>query len=424
MKAGDRWNEASVTSPSGSVSADRAQRGDIGHLLARYNRLWGDGSETVVQTYLEYGHLQIFDAFGEHRTTFDLDLQHRPRLGGAHDVVLGATYRVSRDNIDSSGIIISSPRSRSFTLASVFVNDEITLVPEQLRATLGARLEHNNFTGFEPQPHLRLAWTPNRSQTVWTALSRAVRTPSRAELDFNIDLAVVPANPPAPPVLLRYTGSPDKEMQAEIVNAFELGFRQQLDLNLSVDIAAFYNRYSSLSGNTVGAQEFSTDPVPHVVQNLIAANQLSGHTSGVEIAIDWRPVRQWRWHAAYSHLKVSVDAAGNDPVAAGVANRYENSAPRHQLVLRGSFTPLQGHDLDARVRYVSALGASASGAAQIDAYTALDLRYAWRALPGMVLSIAGENLLKRSHAEFAPDLLPSQQLEVPRSVHVKAQWQF
>ena len=136
------------------------------------------------------------------------------------------------------------------------------------------------------------------------------------------------------------------------------------------------------------------------------------------------PVRHWRLQAAYSYLTVSIDAPANDPVAAGVAERHEGSAPRQQLMLRGSVTPLQGHDLDARLRYVSSLGAGTSGSPLVDAYTALDLRYAWRMVPGLVLSITGENLLQRSHAEFAPDLLPSQQLEVPRSVHVKAQWQF
>lgn len=424
VKAGDRWTEASLTSPSGAISAERTLRSDAGHLLARYNRLSGDGSETIVQTYLEYGHMRVFEAFDERRTTFDLDVQHRPRLGGAHDVVLGGTYRVSRDSIESSGIINGDPKRRSFVLASLFANDEITLVPEQLRATLGARLEHNKFTGFEPQPHLRLAWTPNRSQTVWTAASRAVRTPSRAELDFKIDLAVMPANPPAPPVLLRYTGSLDKELLAEVVNAFELGFRQQLDPNLSIDIAAFHNRYTRLSGNSLGSQEFSSDPVPHVIQNLSAANGLSGQTSGLEVALDWRPVRQWRLQGAYSLLKVSVDAAPNDPVAAAAAGRYEASAPHHQLMLRASFTPMQAHDLDARWRYVSSLGEGAVGVTPVEAYTALDLRYAWRVLPDLVLSISGENLLQRRHAEFAPDALPSQQLEVPRSVHLKAQWQF
>jgi iron complex outermembrane recepter protein len=424
MTAGDVWNEASLTSPYGYTAADRTERGEANHLLARYSRLAGDGSETVVQTYLERGRLRILDAFEEHRTTFDLDVQHRPRLGGAHDVVLGGTYRVSRDSLVSTGIFCGDPPRRTVTLASVFVTDEFTLAPEQLRATLGARLEHNSFTGFEPQPHVRLAWTPNRSQTVWTAVSRAVRTPSRAEVDFDVDLAVVPANPPVPPVLLRNTAPVDHVLQAEIVNAFELGFRQQFEPNLSIDMAAFHNRYSRLSGDTLGTQDFSTGPVPHVIQNLVPANALSGNTTGLEIALDWRPLRHWRLQAAYSYLTVSIDAPANDPVAAGVADRHERSAPRQQLMLRASVTPLQGHDLDARLRYVSSLGAGTSGSPLIDAYTALDLRYAWRVLPGLVLSITGENLLQRSHAEFAPDLLPSQQLEVPRSVHVKAQWQF
>jgi hypothetical protein len=60
----------------------------------------------------------------------------------------------------------------------------------------------------------------------------------------------------------------------------------------------------------------------------------------------------------------------------------------------------------------------------IPAYTELDLRYALRPMPGLTLAISGENLLHARHAEFKPDLLPSEPLQVPRSVHLKAQWVF
>jgi outer membrane receptor protein involved in Fe transport len=51
---------------------------------------------------------------------------------------------------------------------------------------LGLRVEDNSFTGVEPLPNARLMWTPSDSQSLWASVARAVRTPSRAELDGEV----------------------------------------------------------------------------------------------------------------------------------------------------------------------------------------------------------------------------------------------
>jgi len=424
--AGDRWNVASLTAANGIAVADTTETNEAVHLLGRYSRLSGNGSETIVQTYIEQNRIALARAFEQRRTTVDLDVQHRPRLSGVHDLVVGANYRFSGDDITTSGSFIQiDPQNRSVTLASVFINDEITLVPERLRATLGARLEHNSFTGLEPQPHARLAWTPSRTQTFWTAVSRAVRTPSRAEPDATVDLTVTPPNAQVPfPVLLRNLPPADRSQLSETVNALEFGYRQQVNANLSLDLTAFNNYYSRLSAARLGPQQLVFQPFLYVVQNVIPGNGLQGRTWGLELAVDWRPQRAWRIQGAYSYLKADITSVQGDSVEVGAATMNANSAPQHQLMLRSSLSLGNGRELDAKVRYVSAVQADASGIAPVDAYTSLDLRYAWRPVPKLTLSVTGENLLNQNHAEFVPDLLPSQLLQVPRSVHFKALWQF
>jgi iron complex outermembrane receptor protein len=154
--AGDRWIEASLFSPTGFQIADRTQRADVGHLLARYSRLGDDGSETIVQTYLAHNRLEVIDRVDERRTTADLDVQHRPRSAGMHDLVWGFNYRVSRDEISGQGIIAVAPARRNITLGSAFVNDEITLVPEQLRATLACGWSATASPA--PNPRAMCAW--------------------------------------------------------------------------------------------------------------------------------------------------------------------------------------------------------------------------------------------------------------------------
>lgn len=415
--AGDRWIEASLFSPTGVQIQDRVQRADVGHLLARYSRLGDDGSETIVQSYLAHDRLEVIDRVEERRTTADLDVQHRPRSAGMHDLVWGLNYRVSRDVIAGQGIIAVAPARRSITLGSVFVNDEITLLPEALRATLGLRLERNSFTGTEPQGHARLAWTPSRTQTLWAAYSRAVRTPSRAEADLSFELSVLPARPPLPAVLTR-SPAPGNSLSAEVVKAFELGYRQQFGVDLALDIAAFRNRYTQLLTGGLGGQTFAMQPVPHAVQLIDRSRSQTAVTRGLELALDWRVLRHWRLQAIYSHFDVATTVGTGDPVADGAALARTANSPRHQWALRSSLALGQAGEFDARLRRVTEVQGS------IPAYTELDLRYALRPMPGLTLAISGENLLHARHAEFKPDLLPSEPLQVPRSVHLKAQWVF
>ena len=104
---------------------------------------------------------------------------------------------------------------------SGFAQDEIAL-RDRLHLTVGAKLEHNPYTDFEFQPSVRLAWKATDRQTLWSAVSRAVRTPSRLDRDL---------------VFL-----PGKDFHSEELVAYELGYRTQPAERLSLSIAAFYQR--------------------------------------------------------------------------------------------------------------------------------------------------------------------------------------
>ena len=118
---GDQWQIPSITSPQGVNLTNMRQTGQGGHLLARNEWTLAGGSEAAVQAYVDMAELEIQGAFKEQRTTVDLDFQHQVQFGERNDVIWGLGYRYSHDNIDSSGIIHIQPESRSFTLASSFV---------------------------------------------------------------------------------------------------------------------------------------------------------------------------------------------------------------------------------------------------------------------------------------------------------------
>jgi iron complex outermembrane recepter protein len=421
------WNLASLTSPTGYTPTTLQQDNSGAHLQLRHTWALAGGGEAALQAYADTTGLDVGGVVRERRTTADLDFQHRLQPGGTHDVVWGWGMRQSSDRITRTSVssfLTLMPERRTWRLFSAFVQDEITLVPDTWRLVLGARLEHNSFTGTEPQPNARVVWTPTPQVSLWGALSRAVRTPSRAERDSLVDLSVIPAQPPRQPAVLLRTGAVNGAFDPEKVDALELGWRQRLAPQLSADLALFSSRYRDLRSGRLGASSFEMAPVPHVVQRINSGNFARANTHGAELALDWQPSRAWRTQVAYTYTQISARATVDDPISTDAARSYQHSAPRHQVNLRTSHNPSSSHQLDAMLRYVDKLPSTDPSRAAVPAYTNLDLRWAWRVQSGLQLAITGQGLLQRQHQEFVPDQLPSQPLLVQRAVLAQLKWDF
>jgi len=422
---GDAFTVADTTSPQGVALSKRRQDGKGGHLLGRSEWTLADGSDAALQAYVDYSNIDLQGAFTEQRTTADVDFQHRIPLGERHDLIWGLGYRYSSDHIDSGGIISIAPKSSSFNLASAFVYDDITLSPETLRLMLGLRLENSSFAGFEPLPNVRLMWTPSPTQTLWGSVSRAVRIPSRAELDAQVDVAVLPPGAPGNPTPLPLVtrNVPSGDLQPETVIAYDIGFRQRFSTSLSLDITAFYNQYDDLRSAGLGDRRLTFTPAPAIIQNIFPDNSIKAHTHGFEIAVDWNPLSWWRIQPSYSALRLTTEAKNDDPISQNSARLINDSSPQQQASLRSSMSLPHRQQFDVWLRYVGKLG-DRNSAFAVPAYTTLDLRYAWRPTRDFELSVVGQNLLDNSHPEFIPSLLPSQTIELQRGGYVKAKWQF
>jgi iron complex outermembrane receptor protein len=416
----DRWLAADVGSPLGYTPVDVDQGNMGGHLLVRHEWLGTEGTQTALQSYVERNGISISPFFEQRRTTADVDFQQRRLLSDRHDLVWGLGWRHSGDDISGQGIVQMSPPSRHWDLASVFLHDEVTLVPQRFKAVLGARLEHNSVTGYELQPNVRGVWTPSPAQTLWAALSGAARTPARAELDVTADLSVVPPTLTTPPVLVRSVPRDNRDLDAERVASLEFGWRQQASPTVSTDLALFRSRYHKLrTAQSIGTS-FVPGPTPYVLQTLQPRSSGDATVNGLELAADWRTGATWRWQLAYTFAEMSVHPVTADPVEAAALAEFKRTLPRHQLSLRGG-TSLGDHlRIDGWLRSVSALDTTP----RVDAYTTLDLRLAWRLAPTLELSLTGHNLLQARHAEFVPDYLPSQAQWVERAYTARLKWQF
>jgi len=424
----DRWEKPDVTSASGFTLTDIDQVGRGLHLLGRHEWALDGGAEAALQVSFDHSDLNLVNTFRQRRNTLDVDFQHRPRGLDGHDVVWGLGVRFSPDRAQSLGFVRLTPDARDFRLFSAYVHDEIDL-PQRLRLTLGMRLEHNSLTGVEPQPNARLIWTPSASDALWTSLSRAVRTPSRAELDSIVDLAVTPGSLQRPPLLTRTVGLGLGGLEAERLTAFELGYRHQFGNTFSLDATAFVNQYAGLRSGRMAAPPqvaFTPTGVPYLLMDINPNNGLDARARGLEVAAEWHVMPWWRIQPVVSLLNARATSRTADLITTADAEGFASNSPRTQWSLRSSMNLASRTQFDAWLRRTGSIGGASrsSTGGVIPAYTTLDLRFAWRITPGLELSLVGQNLLESRHQEITPDLLPSQALLIERAVYAKARWQY
>lgn len=393
------------------------------NILGRWTHDFEDGSDMALQVYYDLAEAdELGVSFAEH--TFDLDFQHHLKFGDRHDIVWGLGYRLIQGEFDGTFTTSFTESDRTDHLASAFVQDEVTLIPDELKLTLGSKFEYNSFTGFEVQPTGRLTWMPDSRQTVWLAASRATRTPSQSADSISINSVFAPnfpfdpndPNPFSQRFLLRVLGNPDEK--SEDVLAFEAGYRVQPTDELSLDFAAFYNIYDNLLSVEVESLVATPNPVCFIIPFPVGPclitgtsrfdNHGSAESYGFEAAADWRANDWWRIQAAYSFLHMNVDHDG----AGGFTVHAEGRDPSHQLSLRSSFDLGEDWELDLWARYVSELPERG-----VDNYVTFDLRLGWQPLENLEFSIVGMNLADSSHLEFTPELVDTTPTAVERSVY-------
>jgi iron complex outermembrane recepter protein len=396
------------------------------NLLSRWKHSFSEKADLELQLYYDRTDTSM-GVINEKRDTFDIDFQNRFALGKAQEFVWGGGFRFSHDRIGSpTASLILLPQSQDTNLGSAFLQDNIELIPERMHLILGSKFEVNSYTGFEWQPNARVIWTPNRQHTVWGAVSRAVRTPSRGEesLSFYQPGPLVPLGPGLPTVQLLTHLTGNDRLQAEELIAYELGYRVEPTSALSADLALFYNRYRKLSIFNVGS---TLEPAPQFPQQAAVPLNLGNfgraQTCGLELAADYKATTWWRLRGTYSYLRFLGTEADQNATFGNV----RGESPQHQVSLRSSMDLTRHLELDLWLRYVSALeftDPATSAPIPVPSYLTLDARVAWKPWNRVELALVGQNLLQREHQEFLAQQITTQATQVGRSVYGKVTWQY
>jgi iron complex outermembrane receptor protein len=402
-------------SPPVNVNAPLSTELSGGNILGRWNHVLSSRSDTTTQVYFDR-YVRSSPIIQEVRNTADLDFQQHLALGSRQNLIWGAEYRRSADQLDGTIDEDFVPASRTLELFSTFAQDEITLRPERVFLTIGTKLEHSSFGGgVEVEPNIRLAWTPSARSTLWGSVAEAARTPSRADLGGDFTAAAF-SLPDGTPATLSIDGSPQRK--SEHLLATDLGYRLQASEWASVDLAMFFNSYSRLKSLEPGAPSFLLDPVPHLEIPLVYGNELHGTTQGLEVSAHFRVTDRWTLAPGYSFLLMHLHTDGTSQDNASAAD-IEGSNPRHQAQLRSSVTLPRGVAWDTNIYFVERLPAQL-----VPSYTRLDTHVSWRPVERLELSVVGQNLLKNLHLESNDTGTSVNSTQVQRSVYAKFTWTF
>ena len=339
------------------------------NLSAGWNRLLDGGSTLSAQAYFDRTLRTVPPTFSESLNIADLQLQHSLMPIGMHAPVWGANARYSMDRVGNSSYVAFLPASVDQKWISLFAQDEMSLRPDW-RLIVGARLERNDYTGLEFLPNVRLAWKLAPERLLWSAVSRAVRAPSRLDSDVFI--------PGTAPFLL----DGGSAVRSELATVYELGYRGQAAASLTYSVTAFHTVYDDLRTTEIAASR----------TYLTFGNGMQGTTNGIEAWGTYQAKPSWRLSAGFTALRerLWLKPSSNDSSGPNSAG----NDPAYTWQLHSSWNGRENGEFDVGLRHVAKLSNNA-----VPAYTTLDARVGWKLRPGLDLSVTGQNLFGR-HAEY------------------------
>lgn len=402
--SGDLYSGRFNTAPSPQITLNAPTKASGSNLLGQWTRGESAAAGWALQAYYDHYRREIPGTYAEVRDSVDLDFQYHYDLSATNTLIYGLGYRRSHDRTAGPPdvAIVFTPASRTLSTQSAFIQDQWQLDDGRVVVTVGSKLEHNDFTGLEVQPGLRLGWSLAEHAFSWAAVSRAVRTPNR--LDSDIAIYCPPPNgyPGICGPGLQRVGNPD--FHSEKVTTYEWGLRLWGAYDLSFDLASFISDYRDLR-----SQEAATSEHPFIRFE----NKNHARTTGGELMLTWKPLSTFSLQGSYSLLNIDAraDADSTDSTTSAI---LEGASPRHQAGLQMMLQPTDRWQLDGFLRHVGKLPAYS-----IDSYTELDLRAAYRPLPQLEIALAGRNLLHDHHIEFGST---TRQVAVARGAFIEVRW--
>jgi iron complex outermembrane receptor protein len=404
----------SVTSP-GLVDAPKQSGVSGGFLQSAWKHTYSTRSDaTLNASYGTYEDDNVLNAVAEVRKTLNVDLEHHVAWGARQDFVWGLSYEYSTSRSNGNLAASLNPADLTAQLFGSFIQDEIALVPDRFYLTVGAKLEHNYYTGFSVMPSARVTFSPSAHHMAWAAASKAVSTPARVDTAVRFNFGSSPG-PGGTPVLSSLFGNPTFKNESMI--AYEMGYRTTVASRLSVDFAAYYNNYSNLQTIEPASAFLEATPPPvHLVMPSTYENLMHGEAHGFEVAANWKLTDRWTISPgfAFERFHMHVSPASQDTET---APSTEGTDPHLHAQVRSHVDLSNTLAWDTSVYFVDRITFL-----RVPSNIRLDTGLSWRWREGLSLTVVGQNLVRDHHLESRESGLES--TLVKRSGYMKVTWRF
>lgn len=415
-----RLSEDSSLTISGEYGASRAQilstnpigpgvlKGTLnesgGHLLGIYRSRPAVDSELELAAYLDWAESSAAISGGESRRLVELKGTYTTPINDSLELVTGASARYVLTALKNTGLSSFPDTDESMYQFSTFAQLTWEWIPDVLWLTGGSKFEVNSRSGFEFQPSIRLTWVPVEEHTLWTAVSRSVRTPSLIDRNLFTTLAATPpAMPGQPGTLTTVSGNPEFDSEQSVV--FEGGWRWRPRSNLFLETTGFVGFYDDVRAIGVGTPFLGMGPGGLPVVTIPARFENGGQQviPGFEVRVSYRPTSYWTLDAHYSFLK--PDFEEDDYLGAIQFEGTEAAVPKNAIHLR-SYLDL-GDDWSWNLMYwwQNGVRENQSGGVIRGPVHRLDTTIQWRPTEGVQVTLGGRNLLESSNAEWLPEVL-------------------
>lgn len=312
------------------------------HLMVRWTRDYPDGSEVqALGTYDYHNITNANDSRIEDLGQFELQFQHRFPLGAWNEITYGGNYRNYSDQFLNPTNFYYTPNNLTLDIYGGYLQDRLTLVEGKLFLTGGVKLENNSFTGNEWQPSGRILFTPDDKNSLWGAVSKAVRIP--VQVGTNLDIYLAGVAVPGPATIFG-AFVPNPNLGVETLISYELGYRTNPTAETSLDLAAFYNNYTGLFRFVPVSGTFFS-PAGGVIDSSVLAvqpqNGGEGDIYGFELAGEWKPLKALKFQVSYTYQDY-------DQKMIDASNIESGAPPPHNLVNgRVYFDPFADWELNS-----------------------------------------------------------------------------
>jgi iron complex outermembrane recepter protein len=318
-------------------------------------------------------------------------------------LITGLGYRNTGDNIDTSSISFRFlPHKRNDNLFSGFIQDEFKFFNERLKIFFGSKFERNDYTGYEIQPNARFLWKINENSSFWGAVSRAVKTPSRADHTMNLAAFTRDVNDPLnvinSPLIAFLKGN--EQFVSEDLLAWELGYKSEINKNLYIDTTLFLKRYTNLQSLQDFDLQFfdipeTSDPSDSYVHSFLPFLNSAGGTSyGFEVTSTYSFSNSLKWKNNYSYFHLNI----HDPSTVfQISKVNETFYPTHMLQSILSFNPSPNLETDYILYYNDNL--LGFGDDVIQPNLRFDSRIGYRLSKNSEISLVCQNIFNSSQNE-------------------------